>query len=540
MTLVFLVTGAAGFVGSAVVRQLLAMPQTKQVRAVDLNRVEGEADTRLVWFSIDLTNDSSAAIAARKSALRGVDVVIHTAGVVWLQADRALLTAVHVTATETLLRDAAACDVRAFVLTSSTGALTQPRADSRLSHWLLAGDGSDATSDIEPHTPLLSTVYGATKLAAERLVLAHGPSRLRTAAVRLPSVYGLGDRLTVDVLLARLSPLVPLAPIGAPYDYVYVENAAHGHIVAALSLLESDRLSGAALNVCDQDPAPDMLEHWNALLATVGVPFRVARMPRALATVLATLSESLYALATALGVDVRRRWPLFFMMTHAGAGYATTMSVRMEPTRGFDYRPLFDRAGSFRDIRDRLERQGRLQALLQPPLSLLDQLGGPNPTLGEQALTAAGLVATVAAACVCGAGHELTGAQWSAVLFLALIDGSGAVQCATAQSKRWYFAARGRMSERAMALLCVEVVAQLALMQWLFGDVAHVAALAALFVALTVAAMRLVDVGLQRPFGMLAYLVSMAAMRAASPWTGREWFPIVICAKYFCAHFPSQ
>jgi hypothetical protein len=89
-------------------------------------------------------------------------------------------------------------------------------------------------------------------------------------------------------------------------------------------------------------------------------------------------------------------------------------------------------------------------------------------------------------------------------------------------------------------LLCVEIVLQLALMQWLFADVEHVLALSALFVAFTIALMRVVEKDLQRPFGMLAFFVTLAAMRASSDFEGREWFPVVLTAKYFLSHFPHK
>jgi hypothetical protein len=443
---------------------------------------------------------------------------------------------VHVRATERLLRVAVRIGVRAFVHTSSAGAVTMPsRGSSSVSRFVVEPDSVLSDEVAASH----ATVYGDTKYRAEQLVrrCAAEQTRTRILVLRLPLIYGLGDRMQIDVLLARLSPLVPAMVAGEPFEVVYVENAAHAHCVAARALLASAALHGRVFNATNEDTTTDALALWNLMLATVGSPARVRRMPAALVAVLAELSERLYPLLCAVGIDARRRWGTFFNITHASAGYALRVSVRMPPSPDFPYRPLFDNVGSFRDIRERLQRAGRLEAVCAPAPSLLDTLGGPNPSVGEHALTAAGLVGTVAAAWHCG-DAQWSAAQWGATLFLALIDGSGAVQCASATSKRHYFGVERRMSDRVVVLLCGEIVAQLAAVQALFGDVEHVWLLSAFFVGVSVAMMRLVPLELRRPFGALAYLAAMAAMRGASDWRGREWFPIVVCAKYFLAHFP--
>jgi hypothetical protein len=169
--------------------------------------------------------------------------------------------------------------------------------------------------------------------------------------------------LQVDVLLGRVSPIVPTMPVGEPIEIVYVENAAHAHCVAVRALLDSPTLHGRVFNASNEDAVTDSLALWNLMLATVGVPFRVRRMPDALVNGLAELSERLYPLLCAAGIDARRRWGTFFNMTHASAGYALRVSVRMPPSPDFSYRPLFNNAGSFRDIRARLQRAGRLEAV---------------------------------------------------------------------------------------------------------------------------------------------------------------------------------
>jgi nucleoside-diphosphate-sugar epimerase len=530
----FVVTGACGFLGQVVVRHLRAADDAAvAVRGLDLvSRASDSPD--VVYEQCDLTTCDESTLERH---LRGADAVIHLAALVWLQPDRELLEAVHVRATERLLRVAVNVGVRAFVHTSSVGAISMPSADGQLRRFVVEND-SWLADDVAAKHP---TVYGDTKYRAEVLVrrAAAEQRRTRILALRLPLIYGLGDRMQVDVLLGRVSSLVPAMPTGEPFELIYVENAAHAHCVAARALIDSPALHGRVFNVSNEDTCTDALALWNLMLATVGVPFHVRRMPQWLVVALAELSERLYPLLCAAGIDARRRWGTFFNMTHQSAGYALRVSVRMPPSPDFaaHYTPLFDNVGSFRDIRDRLQRAGRLEAVCAPAPSLLDTLGGPNPSTGELALTAAGLVGTVAVAWHCGESRW-SALQWAAVLFLALIDGSGAVQCASATSKRHYFGVERRMSDRVVALLCVEIVVQLVVMQALFGDIEFLWPLCAFFVGFSIAMMRLVPLELRRPFGALAFLAAFAAMRAASDWSGREWFPVVFCAKYFLSHFP--
>jgi nucleoside-diphosphate-sugar epimerase len=312
--LLFVVTGACGFLGQVLVRQLSASGDVR-VLGLDLSERASDEPSKVTYKRCDLTTCDDATLERH---LHGAAAVLHLAALVWLQPDRELLESVHVRATEKVLRCAVRVGVSAFVHTSSVGAVSMPTPDGQLSRWVVENDSWLGADVVHP------TVYGDTKYRAEVIVreCAREQQRTRIVALRCPAIYGVGDRLQIDVLTRRLTPIIPVLPPNVSCELVYVENAAHAHVVAAHALLASAKLHGRVFNVSNEDPAPDMLAFWNLMLETVGVPFRVRRMPSALTSVLAELSERLYPLLCALGIDARRRWGTFFTHDARVAGYA--------------------------------------------------------------------------------------------------------------------------------------------------------------------------------------------------------------------------
>lgn len=149
-----LVTGAGGFVGGHVARELA----TAGYRVIGLTRRPPQVepgDPAIDWCIGDLRDSS-----VRREALRGVRGVIHTAGWVSLGADRSGdATAVNVDATRSLLNDAAAAGVEKFVFTSTL-------------HTLAAGT-ADLPADEEAAWNLRTVdgPYSRTKREAEQIVM---------------------------------------------------------------------------------------------------------------------------------------------------------------------------------------------------------------------------------------------------------------------------------------------------------------------------------------------------------------------------------
>lgn len=190
------ITGATGFVGSAVLETALA--QGHRVRA--LARREQAARGGVEWVRGDL--EDTAALAAM---VAGADAVIHVAGLT-NTPDPAAFEAANVTGTANVLAAMKAADVRRLVFVSSLSA----------------------------RQPELSA-YGASKARAEALVEASG---LDWTTVRPPGVYGPRDVDYLEMFRTAKWGFVPLPPGGAS------------------SIIHADDLAALLVALAASNPAP--------------------------------------------------------------------------------------------------------------------------------------------------------------------------------------------------------------------------------------------------------------------------------------------
>jgi uncharacterized protein YbjT (DUF2867 family) len=167
------ITGATGFVGSAVLGEALA--EGHQVRA--LTRRDQTARAGVEWVRGDLGD--TAALAA---LVEGADAVIHVAGLT-NTPDPATFEAANVTGTANVIAAMKQAGARRLVFVSSLSA----------------------------RMPGLSA-YGASKAKAEALVEASG---LDWTTVRPPGVYGPRDVDYLEMFRTAKWGFVPLPPGGA-------------------------------------------------------------------------------------------------------------------------------------------------------------------------------------------------------------------------------------------------------------------------------------------------------------------------------------
>lgn len=170
---VLAITGATGFVGSAVLDEALA--QGHSVKA--LARREQAERAGVAWVRGDLGD--TAALAA---LVEGADAVVHVAGLTNTPDPREFEVA-NVTGTANVIAAMAGAGLKRLVFVSSLSA----------------------------RKPELST-YGASKAQAEALVESSG---LDWTTVRPPAVYGPRDIDMLDLFRAAKWGVVPLPPGGA-------------------------------------------------------------------------------------------------------------------------------------------------------------------------------------------------------------------------------------------------------------------------------------------------------------------------------------
>jgi UDP-glucose 4-epimerase len=236
-----LVTGGCGFIGSHLVRQLLAR-RAKRIVVLDSLRYGaasnlGELAARVELVRFVLGSDPPDALA---SPLEGIDYVFHLAAEKHNQSrgDPAGMLRSNVEGTYAILAAAAAAGVRKLVLASSLYVY------GRLS-------GPPFRED-EPPRP--TTVYGISKLCGEQLLAHFGATtELRGNTLRYLFVYGprqfagTGYKSVIVTGCERLLAGEPPIVFGdgtQALDYVYVDDA----VEATIAALEVP-VSGEVINV---------------------------------------------------------------------------------------------------------------------------------------------------------------------------------------------------------------------------------------------------------------------------------------------------
>jgi nucleoside-diphosphate-sugar epimerase len=230
---VHLVTGAAGFLGSYLVRALLA--EGRQVRAFDLNDPVTNL-SGVEWVTGDVRD-----VDAVRRACEGVEVVYHLASLIpQRKASQETMRAVNVGGTRSVLDSAHAAGVRRVVYLSSVEIFGAPNVAPCPEWW--------------PPAPLGE--YGRNKIEAEKLCLEAFAAGLEVSILRPMTIVGPGlrDPFLVDMLKAiRASQPVMLLGRGMNrFQFVHAEDVAAACLVAS----RHPAAVGQAFNIGSADVPP--------------------------------------------------------------------------------------------------------------------------------------------------------------------------------------------------------------------------------------------------------------------------------------------
>ncbi len=213
-----LVTGATGFIGSAVVRKLLA--RGRQVRCY----VEpGASVVNLDGLDVDIVEGDINHRERLSDALSGCDVLYHLAAIyrMWLP-DNAVMYRVNVEGTKTVLFAAMAAKLKKVVYTSSIAAVGVPAAGE------LADESSRFNSwDSANH-------YVRSKHLSELDALRFAREGVPIVVVNPAFPFGERDTAptpTGKLIIESLKEGVPGYPSGG-LNVVDVDDVAEGHVLA--------------------------------------------------------------------------------------------------------------------------------------------------------------------------------------------------------------------------------------------------------------------------------------------------------------------
>ena len=214
-----LVTGATGFVGANLVRELLRDGQGVRAlarRGSDRRAIDG--------LDIEIAEGDLLDPESLRRAVAGIDIVFHAAADYRLWApDPQVLFRANVDGTRAILTAAAEAGVRRIVYTSTVGALGVPKG------------GGQGTEDTPVSLDDMVGPYKRSKFLAERAALELAAAGAPVVIVNPSAPVGPWDvkptptgQMVIDFVRGRM-----FATVDTGLNLVHVRDVARGHILAA-------------------------------------------------------------------------------------------------------------------------------------------------------------------------------------------------------------------------------------------------------------------------------------------------------------------
>lgn len=214
-----LITGGTGFIGSRLALRCAARGDGVRVLARENTDAEASNREALEAAGVEVFIDSVTDPQAVRGALVGIDVVFHLAATQHeMNVPDEKFRSVNVEGTRNVLEAAERAGVRRMVHGSTIGVYGRPRGVL------------DEASPVEP-----DNIYGVTKLEGERLALSWS-DRVPVVAIRIPEVYGPGDRRLLKLFRAIDRGAFFMIGSGRNLHHlIYVDDLVDGLLAAAES-----------------------------------------------------------------------------------------------------------------------------------------------------------------------------------------------------------------------------------------------------------------------------------------------------------------
>jgi len=276
-----LVTGASGFIGSALVPSLIA----KNHAIVTMGRhCSSSFSPKVKQQRIDSLTEPSA----WQNLLAGIDAVVHLAGIS-SDTDIEVLKKINVDSTRLLVEAAIEHGVKRFIFISSVKAM-----------------GESSRHPFSEKTPPHPTSpYGISKWEAEQTIM-RCKHKLEYVILRPPMVYGpnvRGNFLQLLKLVRKGFPL-PLGMVSNARSLLFIDNI----VDAVLCCLDHDAAANQTFLISDNEycSVPQLLHHiahcMNKRIILPSVPISLLRFLAALTGKKETISR----LTESLAVDISR------------------------------------------------------------------------------------------------------------------------------------------------------------------------------------------------------------------------------------------
>ncbi len=267
-----LVTGGGGFLGFELCRALLG-------RGIDVVSLQRSASTSLQQLGARCEQGDITDSATVLAAAQGCEAVFHVAAKAGHWGTREEYFRPNVLGTRNVISACRQLGIRKLIHTSTPSV-------AHTAHDVQGGNESLAYAErTQAH-------YPATKIIAEKEVLAANSAELATVALRPRLIWGFGDPHLLPNLVsrARAGRLRFVGNAEKLIDTTYIANAVHAHLLAFERLAPGAACAGNPYFISNGEPWP-IGKVVNALLAVAGVAPVHKTVPFAIAWTVGALME---------------------------------------------------------------------------------------------------------------------------------------------------------------------------------------------------------------------------------------------------------
>jgi nucleoside-diphosphate-sugar epimerase len=227
-----LVTGGGGFLGRAIVRQL--------IEAGDhVTSFSRQSYAELDRLGVDQIKGDISDPRAMDRAISGMDTVFHVAAKPGIWGKFEDYFAVNVTGTKNVIDACVKNRVKHLIYTSSPSVVFD-------------GNNMEGVDESVGYPETFHAPYPETKAMAERLVRAS--KSVQTISLRPHLIWGPGDNHLFPGIIRRAGRLRRIGDGTNRVDTIYVDNAARAHILARNALRNDPALAGNVYFISQDEP----------------------------------------------------------------------------------------------------------------------------------------------------------------------------------------------------------------------------------------------------------------------------------------------
>jgi len=319
-----LVTGGGGFLGSAIVGQLIK--RGDHVRILARSGYPALEALGAEGIQGDICNPDDVL-----KAVTGVDAVFHTAALAGACGDLKTYRATNVGGTQNVIDACESRGVKKLIYTSSPSVVFDLR------------DGINI-DESTPYPKKYCSTYSQSKAEAEQMVLSRASrmqGRLWACSIRPHLIWGPGDKYLLPRIIAsaRKGQLRIIGGGRNKVDLTYVENAAHAHLLAC-DAMSAGKISGEAYFITDGQPV--VLWEWiNTMLRRLNLPSAQWKIPAGVAAALGLGCEIIWKIINmSVNPELRDKFePMLTRFVARSLSCTATFNID-KARRDFGYAPI--------------------------------------------------------------------------------------------------------------------------------------------------------------------------------------------------------